>query len=119
VELKDEATWNDLKKEIEKVTGVPLYPQKLEPNGKYNKKCELEEGDDVFCDWRLPDGNHPLHYLARSGNIEAIRSWIASGADVNVVNEHKKTPLMFACLYLKEGSVVELLRLGANVKLAK
>jgi hypothetical protein len=114
VELEEEATWYDLKIEIEKVTGIwPCY-QIFEPCGEYDKRCELEEGDNVFCDWELY-GDHPLHFAACYGNIKAIVSWIASGADINVVNEHKQTPLMVACLLLQEKSVIELLRLGANV----
>jgi len=117
VELKEEATWHHLKKEIEKVTGIWEYWQKLEPYDKYDKKCELEEGDDVFCDWELFDGYHPLHFAANLGNIEAIRSWLTSGADINVTNAFEQTPLMFACLNLKEECVTELLKLGANANL--
>jgi len=118
VELKEEATWFHLKKEIEKMTGILSYNQKLKPDDEleYNK-CELEEGDDVFCDWKFENGLHPLHHAAEDGNIEAIRSWIVSGADINVRNKNKTTPLMCACLYLKEECVAELVRLGANVNL--
>jgi len=114
VELKEEATWYDLKTEIDKVTGIGEHWQKLEPDGKDDKKCELEEGDDVFCDWELCK-DHPLHCAAFFGNIEAIRSWLASGADVNVINDVGRTPLMFACSNLKEECMMELLRLGSNV----
>jgi ankyrin repeat protein len=114
VELKEKATWYDLKKEIGKVTGIPLFSQKLKPNGKDKKKCELEEGDDVFCDWKLLDGYYPLHCAAEDGNIEAIRSWLASGADINVTNAFEQTPLMRACWNSKEECVTELLKLGAN-----
>ena len=118
IELKEEATWYDLKIEIGKVTGIPLDFQKLEPNDYDNKKCKLEEGDDVFCDLiLLPNGYHPLHYAAATGNIKTIHSWLASGADVNVTNEFAQTPLMYACEYLKEECVTELLRLGANVQM--
>jgi ankyrin repeat protein len=82
---------------------------------EYNK-CELEEGDDVFCDWELC-GTHPLHCAAIDGNIKAIQSWLASGADINMVNKDGMTSLMSACLNLKEECVVELLRLGANVQM--
>jgi len=115
VELKEEATWRDLETEIEKVTGVPTHLQKLEPNGENDDNCELEEGDDVFCDWKLDFGCHPLHYAAMNGNIKAIISWLASGADVNVKNVNGAMPLMYACLNLKEECMMELLRLGANV----
>ena len=117
VELEEEATWKDLKYKIEKVTGIWPFDQKLEPNGENCDKCELEEGDDVFCDWKLSDRSHPLHHAAYIGNIEAIRSWLASGADVNVTDDDGRTPLMHACSNSKEGSVVELLRLGANAQI--
>jgi len=61
IELKEDAIWYDLKDEIDKVTGIWEYCQKLEPDGKDDKKCELEEGDDVFCDWKLDFECHPLH----------------------------------------------------------
>jgi hypothetical protein len=92
VELKEEAIWWDLKDEIKKVTGIWPFRQKLEPNGKNYDKCELEEGDDVFCDWELQLGFHPLHHAAFNGNIEAIKSWLASGADVNVIDNDEQTP---------------------------
>jgi len=117
VELKEEATWYDLKYKIEKVTGIWMTCQKLEPDGKDGKKCELEEGDDVFCDWKFYDGDHPLHYAAKDGNIEAIRLWVASGADMNVVNEYKLTPLMYVCYRLTEECVTELLKWGSNTNL--
>jgi len=102
-------------KKIDKVTGILYFCQKLEPNGENYDRCELEEGDDVFCDYELSYGNHPLHYAASDGNIEAIRSWVASGADVNVIDNAERTPLMDACMNLKEECVTELLKLGANV----
>jgi ankyrin repeat protein len=117
VELKEEAKWRHLKIEIEKVTSIPSYCQKLSPDDKNSKKCELEEGDDVFCDWKLSYGGHPLHHAAYFGNIEAIRSWLASGADVNVANIYEQTPLMQASVSLEEECVMELLRLGANVQI--
>jgi len=109
VELKEEGTWKDLKNEIKKVTGIWNIYQKLKPDDNYDERCELEEGDEVFCDWELPDGNHPLHHAAYCGNNEAIRSWLASGANINATNKYGKTPLMYACYLLKENSVTELL----------
>jgi hypothetical protein len=116
VELKEDAIWCDLKKEISNVTGILSDFQKLEPNDNDNTKCKLKEGDDVFCDWiLLPDGCHPLHHAAFKRNIKAIQSWLASGADINVANKNGTTPLMFACATPeKECCVAELLRLGAN-----
>ena len=116
VKLEEEADWWDLKNEINKVTGVSIFFQKLEPTGKNDKKCELEEGDDVFCDWKLC-GSHPLHHAAIDGNIEAIQLWLPSGADINMIDDLKRTPLMFASGQLEEECVAKLLQLGANANL--
>jgi len=118
VVLKEEATWDDLEIEIEKATGILMDYQKLTPTGEWNKICELEEGDDVFCDWETQDENHPLHNAAGDGNIKAIRSWIASCVDVNMKYEWGETPLMIAAIELEDESVAELLRLGADAKLS-
>ncbi len=114
LELKEDATWLHLKKEIKDATGIWPFNQKMEPDGDFDKKCELEEGDDVFCDWISPDGNHQLHNAAYYGNIKAIVSWLTSGADIDVLNKSGKTPLMCACQYLEEECVMKLLQLGAN-----
>jgi ankyrin repeat protein len=113
VELKEEATWWDLKTEIEKMTGIKQSFQIMMTGNEIYKRCELEEGDDAFCDWKTPNGDHPLHYAALTGNIEAIMSWLASGADINITNKCKHTPLMYACHNAKY--MEKLLELGANV----
>lgn len=117
VDLKEEANWCDLKKQIENATGIPACRQKLTPTYLLlHKKCELEEGDDVYCEWiDIPLGNHPLHEAARYGNTEAIKNWIASGADINMRNSDDETPLMCATYYFKRECVDLLLRLGADV----
>jgi hypothetical protein len=117
VVIEEEATWTDLEFEIEKATGILTDDQKLTPTGEWNKECELEDGDDVFCDWEIQDENHPLHNAAGDGNIKAIRSWIGSCVDVNMKYEWGETPLMIAASELKDESVAELLCLGADVKL--
>ena len=55
------------------MSGILTICQSLIPNDKENR-CELKEGDDVFCDWELPNGAHPLHCAASDGNIEVMRS---------------------------------------------
>ena len=50
------------------------------------------------------------------GNVDAVRSWVASGADINVVNEDGATPLMGASQCLHEECVAEMLRLGADAR---
>ena len=51
----------------------------------------------------------------RSGNVAAVRSWVASGADINVLDVIGGTPLMLASRYHHAECVAELLRLGADV----
>ena len=50
------------------------------------------------------------------GNVDAVRSWVASGADINVVDELGITPLMWASYYLQAECVAEMLRLGADAR---
>ena len=52
----------------------------------------------------------------RDGNVDAVRSWVASGADINVVNERGITPLMWASGYHRAECVAEMLRLGADAR---
>ena len=42
------------------------------------------------------DGNTPLHKAAYSGNIEAVRLLLESGANVNAINAEGKSPLAMA-----------------------
>ena len=50
------------------------------------------------------------------GNVDAVRSWVASGADINMVDEYGTTPLMSASLELHTECVAEMLRLGADAR---
>ena len=50
------------------------------------------------------------------GNVDAVRSWVASGADINVVNERGVTPLMLASNWHHAECVAEMLRLGADAR---
>ena len=58
--------------------------------------------DDVCAGW--------------DGNVDAVRSWVASGADINVLSERGNTPLMLASLLLHTECVAEMLRLGADAR---
>jgi len=116
VAIEEGATWGNLKIQIKKATGMPTHNQILTPTGKCDERCELEEGDDVFCDWKLSHGYHPLHFAASDGNIKAIQSWVANCADINVTNVFGVTPLICAVNRLKSKNVAELLRLGACAK---
>ena len=50
------------------------------------------------------------------GNVDAVRSWVASGAEINVVTKGGTTPLMWASLRLHTECVAEMLRLGADAR---
>ena len=50
------------------------------------------------------------------GNVDAVRSWVASGADINVVDELGITPLMEASRCHRAECVAEMLRLGADAR---
>ena len=50
------------------------------------------------------------------GNVDAVRSWVASGADINVVDEDGITPLILASQFLRSECVAEMLRLGADAR---
>ena len=50
------------------------------------------------------------------GLIDVVRSWVASGADINVVDEGGDTPLMVASRYHHAECVAEMLRLGADAR---
>ena len=52
----------------------------------------------------------------RDGNVDAVRSWVASGADINVVDERGITPLMWASRWHHAECVAEMLRLGADAR---
>ena len=50
------------------------------------------------------------------GNVDAVRSWVASGADINVVDANGTTPLMKASGSHRADIVAEMLRLGADAR---
>ena len=50
------------------------------------------------------------------GNVDAVRSWVASGADINVVDELGGTPLRWASNCHRAECVAEMLRLGADAR---
>ena len=50
------------------------------------------------------------------GMVAPVRSWVASGADINVLNVFRSTPLMLAAWNHHTPCVAELLRLGADAR---
>jgi hypothetical protein len=73
-----------VKNAIELLTGVPSCFQHLTPGGDFNTACDLAKDDEVLCEWNC--GQHPLFYVAATGNVDVVRSWVASGADVPPVS---------------------------------
>ena len=62
VSVTEETTWMELKRLIDRKTGVSYYTQRLTPDGEdEDAACGLGDGDEVMCEWVLPGGRHPLH----------------------------------------------------------
>ena len=58
-----------------------------------------------------------MHYAASmSGAIDVMEALMASGADVNVINQDHSTPLMFACQSNNMYAASLLLANGASVR---
>ncbi len=60
----------------------------------------------------------PIYLAAKQGNLNAVRSLIAEGNDVNAVNASGRSALMSAVFFRNRGIVKELLIEGANVNSA-
>ena len=62
VSVTEETTWSELKRLIWNKTGVHTWCQRLTPYGKdLHAACGLGDGDEVMCEWELPNCRHPLH----------------------------------------------------------
>jgi ankyrin repeat protein len=59
-------------------------------------------------------GMTPLHHAARQGNLEAVRSLIKGGADLNVASFDSSTPLAIALLNSQFDVALELIKAGAD-----
>jgi len=60
------------------------------------------------------DGTTDLHRAANRGDVQAVRSLLAQGADAKAANRYGVTPLSLACLN-RDGAIVEmLLKAGAD-----
>ena len=59
----------------------------------------------------------PPHSCAAADNyVDAVCSWVASGANVNAVTDFGTTPMMMASMPHHASFVAELLRLGADAR---
>lgn len=64
-----------------------------------------------------PDRNNmrPLHYAAKKGNVEMVRTLVRKGANVNDKDKKGYTPLHYACTKGNPETVKILLEFGADV----
>jgi ankyrin repeat protein len=53
----------------------------------------------------------PIHYAAIHGSVEMVHNLIESGASVNVLDKHGKSPLQYAFLVREEAKRVDLINL--------
>jgi ankyrin repeat protein len=60
-------------------------------------------------------GMTPLHHAARQGNLEAVRSLIAGGANLNIASFDSTTPLAIAVLNSQFDVALALVKAGADV----
>lgn len=58
------------------------------------------------------DGNVPLHAAVDSGNLDAVRICLEVGADIDVQQEDRSTPVHFACTR----NELEMLKLMFNMQ---
>ncbi len=74
----------------------------------------IEQGEDVN---RYTAGSlaTPLHHHVANQSLEAIRVLLRHGADVNVQNCWKETPLQLACKVGHQEIVAELVKYGSAV----
>ena len=72
----------------------------------------IKEGINLTAylnDTRTKQGETPLMVAAMHGNVEIVKTLIASGADATICGSHKETPLMLATLNNREEVIKVLL----------
>ncbi|THG96290.1 hypothetical protein EW026_g5524 [Hermanssonia centrifuga] len=57
---------------------------------------------------------YPLHRAANTGNIQALRSLMHAGADINLQDEMGRTPLHFIAYEGKDAAATELFKFGGT-----
>ena len=62
VSVTEKTTSYELKQLIRSKTGVPSWAQRKTPDESEWSACGLGDGDEVMCEWELPNGSHPLHW---------------------------------------------------------
>ncbi len=64
------------------------------------EECRYEFGDDEITDinQHSPSGDTPLHVMCMAGDIEAVETLVAAGADINAMGDLGRTPLFVAIM---------------------
>ncbi|OIW01018.1 hypothetical protein TanjilG_14201 [Lupinus angustifolius] len=57
----------------------------------------------------------PLHVAASNGRIEMLCMLLEHNVNVDIVNQHRQTPLMLAVMHGKTGCMEKLIQAGANI----
>jgi ankyrin repeat protein len=107
--------------------GFTLLMNCGEPNSAHRKAIKnfLNFGasvhDRLKKDRNLKDicfyaGATPLHFMATEGSIEKVQLLLNAGADVNALDSHGCSPLMYALCYKKFDVAKELINAGASVR---
>lgn len=61
--------------------------------------------------------NLELHFAAQDGDVNEIIRLVASGIDVNILDQHGSTPLKYASSETSLAAIRKLIELGADVNL--
>lgn len=73
------------------------------------------EGEGNITNLRDGGGNTPVAWAVRLGNVQALKSLLEWGADVNITNNQSQSPLHVACVVRLDMTIVRtLLAAGAN-----
>jgi uncharacterized protein len=104
--------------------GDPISPEELEKlrakeaaAAAANPRPAARREERVFGA-TIVGGMTALHFAAREGHVDAVRELVAGGADVNLVNGEKTSPIVEAIINGHVDIAKELLDHGADPKLA-
>ena len=99
---------NEIIKEAEKVKDILKYDEKsaIEEINKLSKE-EINKQDKL--------GNTILHYALELNSEKIVESLIKKGANVNIKNSHKESPLYLAIKYADKKIVERLIKNKADV----
>lgn len=90
--------------------------------GDWEKAKELLESDTlvIYTDPRKPGiwGRTPLHFAAKTGQLEDVRRLVQAGADINAADETQETPLHMAVREKHTDVAMALLQAGADIHAA-